>query len=158
MSTRLARRQFLRNIATTAAALAAATPAFAEQEHSAVLTSASSGNDGFIIREMEPENLESSVSAFSSFITSADQFYVRNHFKQPELSSANWTLAMDGAVSHPLQITYAELTAMRSRTMVSLLECAGNGRVFLVPGRTVRSGRMVEWATPNGPASLSRTF
>ncbi|RZU40201.1 sulfite oxidase [Edaphobacter modestus] len=133
MSTGLARRQFLRNIATTAAALAVATPAFAEQEHSAVLTSASSGNDGFIIREMEPENLESSVSAFSSFITSADQFYVRNHFKQPELSSANWTLAIDGAVSHPLQITYAELTVMRSRTMVSLLECAGNGRVFLVP-------------------------
>ena len=89
--------------------------------------------DGFIIREMEPQNLESPASAFSTFLTPTERFYVRSHFKQPELSSASWSLTVDGAVSTPLNISYADLLGMTPTKMISMLECAGNGRVYLVP-------------------------
>ncbi len=88
---------------------------------------------GFTVRETEPENLESSPSALSTLITANEQFYVRNHFKQPEISAATWSLSVDGAVTLPLQLSYATLTAMPARNMVSMLECAGNGRVYLTP-------------------------
>jgi DMSO/TMAO reductase YedYZ molybdopterin-dependent catalytic subunit len=132
MSETIARRQFLRNVAAAAAAVAA-TPALSQQTILPPPLSPPSGKDDFIVREMEPENLESPTNAFATFLTSTDHFYVRNHFKQPELSSETWSLAIDGAVSRPLQISYSDLIAMTSRTMISMLECAGNGRVFLVP-------------------------
>lgn len=130
MGQAVARRQFVRSLATTAAALSA--PLADAQVPEARLTKPQDG-DGFIIREMEPQNIESPASAFSTFLTSTERFYVRSHFKQPELSSANWSLNVDGAVSTPLHINYADLLAMAPKTLVSMLECAGNGRVYLVP-------------------------
>ena len=102
-------------------ALAAGTPVFGQPPA------------GMILREREPENLESPGSAFQTFLTPTEQFYVRNHFKLPSIPVASWKLKIEGAVDRPLEITYADLTSMPTRTMVSMLECAGNGRVFLVP-------------------------
>jgi DMSO/TMAO reductase YedYZ molybdopterin-dependent catalytic subunit len=42
-------------------------------------------------------------------------------------------LSIDGAVRNALALSYKELREMPSETRIATLECAGNGRVFLVP-------------------------
>lgn len=105
---------------------------------------------GLIIREKEPENLESPASVLHTFITPSSQFYVRNHFKQPAITADAWKVKVEGAVERPLEIGYRDLIGMPPRNQVSMLECAGNGRVFLVPkenGAQWQSGGMgnAEW-------------
>ncbi len=95
-----------------------------------------SGFAGLIVREKEPLNLESPYHAFDSFLTPNELFYVRNHFSTPQLDSSSYELRIDGAVAHPLTITYEDLRKMRPRTYAVTLECAGNSRVFLAPQKS----------------------
>lgn len=88
---------------------------------------------GLIIREKEPANLESPFDQIDSYLTPAELFYVRNHFAAPALELDSYRLLVDGAVASPCALSYAQLRAMPSETRVATLECAGNGRVFLVP-------------------------
>ena len=85
-----------------------------------------------VVREREPQNLESDFSALAA-ITPNDQFYVRNHFAVPTLDAKSWNLQIEGAVANRLQLTFDELIQMPSETRPVTLECAGNGRVLLVP-------------------------
>ncbi len=86
-----------------------------------------------IIREKEPANLEMPFSSLDGFITSNERFYVRNHFPVPQIDVAAWRLKIEGAVERPAELTHAELRSMEQHAITSTLECAGNGRVFLVP-------------------------
>ncbi len=88
---------------------------------------------GLIIREMEPANLETPFDQVDSYLTPAELFYVRSHFPVPTLEPASYELRIDGAVETPVSLGYDELRDLPSRTLVATLECAGNGRVFLVP-------------------------
>src|SRR6266404_6114272 len=88
---------------------------------------------GLIIRQKEPDNLETPFEQLDSFLTPTDLFYVRSHFKAPTLELGSYRLRIDGAVRNPLSLSYSELREMPSETRVAILECAGNGRVFLVP-------------------------
>jgi len=88
---------------------------------------------GLIVREKEPENLEFPFSTLDSFITPNERFFIRNHFAMPKLEANLWRLKIEGAVDRTFEINYEELLAMPSRTIVAMLECAGNSRVFLVP-------------------------
>jgi DMSO/TMAO reductase YedYZ molybdopterin-dependent catalytic subunit len=90
-------------------------------------------SEGLILRESEPRNLESPFSSLDGFITATEKFYVRDHFAVPRLEASSWRLSIEGAVDHAFEIGYAELRRMPSRTMTAMLECAGNGRVLLVP-------------------------
>jgi DMSO/TMAO reductase YedYZ molybdopterin-dependent catalytic subunit len=47
-----------------------------------------------------------------------------------------WRLRIEGAVRKPLEIGYDDLRVMPSVTLTALLECSGNGRVFLKPPQT----------------------
>jgi DMSO/TMAO reductase YedYZ molybdopterin-dependent catalytic subunit len=58
---------------------------------------------------------------------------MRSRFPAPKLELASYQLRIDGAVRNPFVLSYEELRAMPSDTRVATLECAGNGRVFLVP-------------------------
>ena len=87
----------------------------------------------FIIREREPQNLESDFASLESLITPNDKFYVRSHFAVPSLSAKSWSLKIEGAVKNELQLSYDELQRLPSETRTVTLECAGNGRVYLVP-------------------------
>jgi len=86
-----------------------------------------------IIRQKEPENLEFPFDTLNSFLTPNDRFYVRNHHPVPKLDTATWKLRLEGSVTKPFEISYAELRAMPSVTIPATLECAGNSRIFLVP-------------------------
>jgi DMSO/TMAO reductase YedYZ molybdopterin-dependent catalytic subunit len=88
---------------------------------------------GLIIRQKEPRNLEAPFDRIDSYLTPTELFYIRSHFPTPKLDRASYQLRIDGAVRHPFTLSYEELRNMRSETRVATLECAGNGRVFLVP-------------------------
>jgi DMSO/TMAO reductase YedYZ molybdopterin-dependent catalytic subunit len=88
---------------------------------------------GLIIRQKEPRNLETPFDQLDSFLTPSELFYVRSHFPAPWLDAVSYRLEIDGAVRHPLSLSYDELRRLPSETRVATLECAGNSRVFLVP-------------------------
>ena len=88
---------------------------------------------GLVIREREPLNLEYPFDQLNDFLTPNDLFYIRSHFKAPVLDRKQYQLSIGGAVDTPFTISYDDLLAMRSVTRPATLECAGNGRIFLVP-------------------------
>jgi DMSO/TMAO reductase YedYZ molybdopterin-dependent catalytic subunit len=90
-------------------------------------------NIGLIIREHDPLNLEYPFDQLDEFLTPNDLFYIRSHFKAPVLDRHGYKLSIYGAVKTPFKISYEELLAMSSVTKPATLECAGNGRIFLVP-------------------------
>jgi DMSO/TMAO reductase YedYZ molybdopterin-dependent catalytic subunit len=98
------------------------------------------GVPGLIIRQRDPENLEYPFASLDRFLTPNDRFYVRNHFAVPTLEAGSWRLRVEGTVLQPLELTLEDLRKMPSRTQVAMLECAGNGRVFLTP-----AARGVQW-------------
>ena len=92
-----------------------------------------SSSVGLIIRQKEPNNLETPFDQVDSFLTPMELFYIRSHFPAPKLDLASYQLRIDGAVRKPVSLSYNELRDMPSETRVAILECAGNSRVFLVP-------------------------
>jgi len=88
---------------------------------------------GLIIREREPVNLEYPFDQLDEFLTPNDLFYIRSHFKAPQLDRDTYELSITGAVRQPFTISYQDLLAMPAVTRPATLECAGNGRIFLVP-------------------------
>lgn len=88
---------------------------------------------GLIVRGKAPDNLEFPFHNLRDFLISNEQFYVRNHFPQPNIAARDWRLRVEGLVRLPLLLSYEELTRFPSRTVPVLLECAGNNRSALVP-------------------------
>jgi DMSO/TMAO reductase YedYZ molybdopterin-dependent catalytic subunit len=94
-----------------------------------------------IVREHEPQNLEFPLGSLDGFRVPTEHFYVRNHFAMPSIDPKAWRLKVEGAVERPLELTLDELKKLGEKTFPCTLECAGNGRVFLVP-----KVRGVPWA------------
>jgi DMSO/TMAO reductase YedYZ molybdopterin-dependent catalytic subunit len=86
-----------------------------------------------IIREAEPRNLEFPFPTLDSAITPSNRFFVRSHFKVPEINLNTWRLQVDGAVRRVLDLSHADLARYPTRTVATTLECAGNGRALLIP-------------------------
>ncbi len=93
---------------------------------------------GLISRQRHPDNLEFPFSTLDPgrFLTPNPRFYVRTHFGVPDLDSETWRLGVEGEVERPFEIDYEELRRLPSKTVTALLECSGNGRVFLPPPQT----------------------
>ena len=91
------------------------------------------GRAGLIVREWEPVNLEAPFEQMDGLITPTELFYVRSHFHAPELDAAEHRLRVGGAVRQPFEISLKEVRAMPAVTRTATLECAGNGRIFLIP-------------------------
>lgn len=88
---------------------------------------------GMTVRMTEPRNLEYPFAELKDFQTPTEQFYVRSHFALPKIDVANFKLTVEGEVENPLTLTLEELSQLGEVTMPLTLECAGNGRVSLVP-------------------------
>lgn len=86
-----------------------------------------------IIREKEPANLEMPFGELEGFFTPNELFYIRSHFPVPAIDPKVWRLRIEGAVEQPLELSHDDLCGLPTATVPSTLECAGNGRVFLVP-------------------------
>ncbi len=96
-----------------------------------------------IVNSTRPEDLEMPLSGFSDFITPVDHFFVRTHVYVPTVELSQWRLKVDGQVATPLAWTMDDLKKLPSVELVSVLECAGNGRAFYnptVPGQQWQNG------------------
>src|SRR3970040_2094920 len=80
----------------------------------------------------DPENSEFPFADLDSWITPFDRFYVRSHFPVPEIDPRSWRLEV-GNGSGGRGLTLAEIEALPVRSVVSVLECAGNGRRYNDP-------------------------
>jgi DMSO/TMAO reductase YedYZ molybdopterin-dependent catalytic subunit len=81
-----------------------------------------------------PTDLETPVERFISEITPVENFFVRCHTLTPKVDAATWQLEIGGLVNTPLKLTLADLKKLPKVELVSVLECAGNGRSFYKPG------------------------
>ena len=86
-----------------------------------------------IVRSARPEDLEMPPSGFGDFITPIEHFFVRTHVSVPRVDIAQWRLKVEGDVATPLTLSIDDLRKMPSHELVSVLECAGNGRSMYDP-------------------------
>ena len=80
-----------------------------------------------------PVDLEMPAEGFINEITPVDQFFVRCHTYTPEVKLADWKLEVAGLVERPMAFTMDDLRKLPHFELVSVLECAGNGRTFYEP-------------------------
>jgi sulfite oxidase len=86
-----------------------------------------------IVRSARPLDLEMPIEGFSDYITPIDRFFVRSHIYTPRVDIGEWRLTVGGEVANALTLTIDDLRRMPSVELVSVLECAGNGRSFYEP-------------------------
>lgn len=86
-----------------------------------------------IVRSARPEDLEMTLDGFSSWITPIERFFVRSHHYTPRVDLASWRLTVDGEVNKPITLTMEDLKRYPRVEVVSVLECAGNGRGLYEP-------------------------
>ncbi|MPZ40009.1 MAG: molybdopterin-dependent oxidoreductase [Rhizobiales bacterium] len=67
-------------------------------------------------------------------VTPAGLHFLLTHFDVPFVTSADdWRLEIGGRVRNPLSLSCAEIRTLPEKTLRVTLECAGNGRVNVVP-------------------------
>ena len=96
-----------------------------------------------------PFNAETPLEGLRQLITPTALHYVRSNF---DLPAHDGTLTIGGAVERPLTLSLEELRAIGEETLTVTLECAGNGRVGLMPLPTGEpwTGQAVGTATWTG--------
>ncbi|MGI9202647.1 MAG: molybdopterin-dependent oxidoreductase [Woeseiaceae bacterium] len=63
-----------------------------------------------------------------SFYTPNDDFYIVQHYNQPEIADDDYRLRITGLVNRPLEFTLAELKSMNKVEVDAGFECGGNRR------------------------------
>ncbi len=133
MATEFDRRTFLAKVAVAVGATAVPGQVRAEAQAQPTDSTSIGNFPGLLTREHEPKNLEYPFPTLSSTVVPTNQFFVRGHFPIPRLDAVTWSLKVDGAVNKPLSLSYEDLLKLPSKTFTATIECAGNGRGFLVP-------------------------
>jgi sulfane dehydrogenase subunit SoxC len=119
------RRQFLASGAAGAVALATSGEALGQSQK-------------FHVKPVPAEifidhglNQETRLETLRGYLTPASHFFVRNHAATPVLDVRTWRLRVEGeAVERPLDLSFDDLLRLPSRSVISYVECAGNGRGF----------------------------
>ncbi len=76
-------------------------------------------------------NFETRLATLTDDLTPNDRFFIRSHSPTPTIDVTTWRLAIEGdGVRTPVELSYADLTAMPQVTVTRVIECAGNGRRF----------------------------
>lgn len=91
------------------------------------------GKEKLIVRSLRPEDLETPIGLFDSFITPNEIFYVRHHLYAPTIDASSFKLQVDGEVTRPLTLSLDDIKKLPRATVTVTLECAGNGRAFFDP-------------------------
>jgi len=94
---------------------------------------AAAGPEGLITLSSAPKDLETPVRDFIDEITPTERFFVRCHTMVPQVHLPGWKLEISGLVERPLSLSLADLKKYPRADLVSVLECAGNGRSFHLP-------------------------
>lgn len=82
------------------------------------------------VHQRDPFNAESSLEVLAQgAVTSAEDFYVRNHGPVPEPDPRTWRLSVEGMVQRPLELSLEDLQGrFENHEVVATLQCAGNRR------------------------------
>ena len=92
------------------------------------------GKRPMILHNDRPEDLETPVRYFDSWVTPIDVFFVRQHHPRPgAIDPEAYRLTVNGMVSKPLQLSLADLRKLPQVTVPATIECTGNGRGFYSP-------------------------
>ena len=87
-----------------------------------------------LVLSSRPEDAEMPLDGFLQWLTPVDRFFVRTHAYTPEAPAlSDWRLKIDGVVDHPLSLSMDDIKQLPRVELVSVLECAGNGRNFYQP-------------------------
>jgi DMSO/TMAO reductase YedYZ molybdopterin-dependent catalytic subunit len=112
------------------------------------------GKRPMILHNDWPEDLETPLKYFDSYLTPNDVFYVRQHLPRPAaIDRAQYRLTVDGMVSKRVELTLADLEKLPQHTLPAVIECAGNGRALYspkIPGIQWSRGAVgqAEWTGP----------
>ena len=106
-----------------------------------------SARAGLRVVSTEPFNAESPLDALNGMVPPSDLHFIRSHFALPDHPGV---LTVDGGVGEPLALTREGLLRRPAVSLVTTIECAGNGRAFLdppAPGEPWRLGAVgtAEW-------------
>jgi len=86
-----------------------------------------------IVLSPNPKDVEMPVGEFIDEITPVEHFFVRCHTLIPEVKLPEWKLEISGLFDKPQTLTLDDLKKLPRVELVSVLECAGNGRSFYQP-------------------------
>jgi hypothetical protein len=71
------------------------------------------------------------IRKIDGHITPNDQFFFIQHYNRPEVNAETYRLSLTGMFQKPVQLSLADLKAMKSTEIVNGYECSGNsGRFF----------------------------
>ncbi|MDG4647837.1 sulfite oxidase [Roseibacterium sp. SDUM158017] len=93
------------------------------------------GKDGLELLNDRPVNAQTPAHLLDDAITPNNRHFIRNNGLVPtDTAAEGWTLAVDGLVDTPMEMTIDDLRGnFEVVTMALLLECGGNGRAFFDP-------------------------
>ena len=89
---------------------------------------------------MEPENRSYPLGNVEGVITPPELFFVRDHFRAPDLSLATWRLKIEGRVAKPLELSMADILESPTKELEAVLECAGNPTVGSAASNAIWEG------------------
>ena len=111
------------------------------------------GKRAMLVHNDRPEDLETPLENFNTWITPNDVFFVRQHLPRPTTKEATHRIALSGRVNKEREIGVADLRKLPQYTVAATLECTGNARGFFrprVPGIQWGRGAIgnAEWSGP----------
>ncbi len=111
------------------------------------------GKRSLLVHNDYPEDLETPVEYFDTWLTPNDRFFVRQHLPRPRIDAAAWRLDVTGLASTPLKLSLDDLKKLPQYRVPATLECAGNGRSNFrprMPGLQWSKGAIgnAEWRGP----------
>jgi DMSO/TMAO reductase YedYZ molybdopterin-dependent catalytic subunit len=74
----------------------------------------------------DPQNLSYPLGNIEGALTPTELFFVRDHFREPELSLSTWRLTIEGRVAKRIKFTFADILESPTKEVEAVLECAGN--------------------------------
>jgi len=88
--------------------------------------------DTFQVRPVRPNSTHYlDTREIDSFVTDNDDFYLVQHYGQPEVNPDNWRLRITGMVDNEIDVSLADLMARSAVEETIGFECGGNGnRLF----------------------------
>jgi sulfite oxidase len=88
--------------------------------------------DGRVL-STRPFDVEMDLAGFADYLTPIDRFYVRTHHYTPALKAETFKLEVGGEVANKLTLSLDDIRKMPAAELVSVCECAGNGRSLYEP-------------------------
>src|ERR1700689_5629023 len=70
----------------------------------------------------EPQNFSFPLENIQGSVTPPDVFFVRDHFREPELSLPTWRLKIEGHVARPIELSLSDILESPSKEMEAVLE------------------------------------